>query len=176
MGVISAFGFAQDNIKSRNGDVFVGERVSGDTQVMYNMGSVQDVQVRGTKVTSGRDNHQREKQTGFDLEIVWTLRQTEYSTEVANLDALLDNANALGLQLIITDAAICGTSVTDSSDQAKAARDGGTAVCFNGVVPTADFTFDYNGEDSTIEVMVTGRIPISEAIKIGNSCVTLGGC
>lgn len=170
-GLISAFGFApvSANVYARHGDVFVKDDVGGVN--WHALGHLESLSITAEPVTQGEDTHKREFQVAVMVTVEFTMKQTDYATEIANLDALaVPQTN--GHNIKITDCGVTGADQLTLNTNVNAAA----GVEFTGAQPQVGLQLDYAGEASLIPVSFKGQIPLSEFIKIGNSAVSLITC
>jgi hypothetical protein len=170
-GLIANFGFAavSANVYSRHGDVFVKDDVGGTN--WHTLGHIESLTINAEPVSQGMDTHKREFQVAVMVTVEFTMKQTDYATEIANLDALAVPVTN-GHNIKITDCGVTGVDQPTLNTNVDAAA----GVEFTGAQPQVGLQLDFGGETSLIPVSFSGQIPLSEFIKIGNSAVSLLTC
>lgn len=171
MGTIAAFGFAavSADVYSRHGDAFVKDDVGGTN--WHALGHLEALSINAEPVTQGEDTHKREFQVAALITVEFTMKQTDYANQIANLDALAVPATN-GHNIKLTDCGVTGV------DQATLTTNVGAAagVEFTGAQPQVGLQLDFGGGTSLIPVSFKGEVPMSEFVKIGNSAVSLITC
>lgn len=170
-GLIANFGYQNQsgNVYSRHGDVFIMDDV-GVTN-WQTLGHIESLTITAEPVTQGEDTHKREFQVAVMLTVEFTMKQTDYADEIANLDAIAVPVTN-GHHIKITDCGVVGTDQTDLNTNVAAAA----GVEFTGAQPQVGLQLDFGGGTSLIPISFKGEIPLSEFIKLGNSAVSFLTC
>lgn len=145
---------------SRGGGVFVTDD-NGTTY--YDLGRVKNVEVNWEPVTTDPDTAGRPKQLAADITFSWVMTQTD-TDQLSNLN-LLHESGTNGIWVKFTSV------FTDTTGAGAAA---GFEVKNALVVMTGQISF--NQDESMISCECSGRIPMSELIKLGTlSEITFDG-
>jgi hypothetical protein len=167
---ITAFDYDSTNIIERHADVWILDDVVGTD--WHQLGSLESVELNGDPKTSGPDTHGREQQTGVTVTGEVVMKQTSYATEFANLDALADPATN-GHHIKITDCAVDpGIDQAATNTNVAAA----TGVELTGCSLRVGFGLVFNGDPSNITITLSGDMPMSEVVKLGNSAASFITC
>ena len=160
------FGKALAGIVERSGNAWFEDDITAPaTPVWVSLGVCKNIQWTLEAVETEADSTGRIHQTSYNFEVQIVLMQTRYGTEFANL-SLLQQPSTNGLTFKLTDRPNDGTTV--------ATADG---VSFENVVPRLSAEVDFNGAESMITLMFSGRVPLDEfdAFTTTGGTVTIDG-
>lgn len=176
---LSALGYAAERIEERDADIFVGigsftnpvAALGGDQ--LFPLGAIREVTVNGEVRETTADSHGQTYQRGVDLVITWTVMQTNYAIEFAEI-ALLINKRVM---LKVTDTLVEyaeGDDAAETSTNISVAAHAATGLEFENAKILMAFGLNFGGEDSAITLSTKARLSNAQIAQLGNSPITLG--